>query len=448
MPHAIPRQLSRLTLLAALVAGATAAGATGLAPLYQEARLSDPQYAAAKAEREAVEALVPQARGQLLPQISASGSKAKTDTTFEQRNTLFGTQSKDYTFTAKNASINLSQAIFRPQTWLAYAQTLAQVRQAEGNFRQASQDLIIRLSQAYFEALLAEDNVALSGEQKAAITEQLKQAKRYFEAGVGTITDINEAQARHDTIVAQEIAAKNTLEVRIRALEQFVGKVYRQLDRLGPRLQLESPTPSEVETWLEFAMDNNPQIKAAEAALEVAQNEVHKGWAGHLPTVDLVASKSRSQDPSFTMIDTNNWTSSVGIQVSVPIFSGGTTHGRVQQVTSLREKAEKELEAARRSVTLATRQEYLNIINGVAQVKALEQAVKSNEVALYSARKGQEAGLRTSFDVLNAQQLLFTAKRDLAQARYGYVLSRLKLRAASGLLGEEDVALVESWLDR
>lgn len=444
--HRKPR-LKKLALLAfALLNVQVSAQAVGLLELYRAAQQDDPQYAAAKAEREAADSLITQSRGQLLPQLGVSASKMRNDQTVKSTN-VFGEQRQQYEFDPKNASINLNQALFRPQAWLAYSQSHAQVQQAEGIVRQARQELILRLAQSYFEVLLAGDNVTLMAEQKRAIDELLKQAKRYFEAGVGTITDINEAQARYDSIAAQELAAQNNLEVRIRSLEQLVGTVHRDLSRLGSRLALDLPNPVEIDQWVQFTTDNNPMIKAREAGLRVAEKEVHKNMAAHLPTVDIVASRSFYEDPSYTNLNTRSQMNSIGLQLSIPIFSGGSTQGRVNQAASLREKARYELEAAKRSLTTSARQEYMNVMNGVAQVKALEQAVKSNEVALYSAQKGQEAGMRTSFDVLNAQQLLFTAKRDLAQGRYAYVLSRLKLRSAAGLLGDEDVELIQSWLD-
>lgn len=439
--------LQRVALISAVAIIAQTSQAEGLAGLYWEARENDPKYAAAQAQREAVEALLPQARGQLLPNISFNLTRTLNNTTNKVA-TRDGDLQKTYDFVQNNGSLNLSQAVFRPQIWIAYAQTQVQVLQAEAVLRQAEQDLVLRLSQAYFDVLLAEDNVALAEEQKAAIAEQLKQAKRYFEGGVGTITDINEAQARYDTIQAQELAAQNTLEVKVRALEQIVGKTHRVLDRLGVRLRLESPEPAKVDEWIDFSLANNPDLKASEAAFEIAEKEVYKNRAAHLPAVDIIASRSNLQNPSYSLIDNYQWVSSLGVQVTFPIFTGGAMQGRVVQAGALKEKARHDLEFAKRTTILVTRQEFLNVHNGVAQVKALEQAVKSNEVALYSARRGQEAGMRTSFDVLNAQQLLFGAKRDLAQARYAYVLSRLKLRAAAGLLAEDDMQLVQSWLEK
>ena len=431
----------------ALVFGSQMSGAAGLVDLYRESIANDSVYASARAQLDAVQTLVPQARGQLLPQVAFNYSRNRNNTD-NQFNTQQGWVGKQYDYYSANGSLNLSQALFRPQAWIALAQANDQVRQAEAEFRQAEQELILRLAQAYFDVLLAEDNVSLAQEQKAAIAEQLKQAKRYFEAGIGTVTDINDAQARYDTIQAQEIAARNTLEVRVRALEQIVGGTHRHLDRLGPRLALEKPLPEKVEDWIDFSLANNPQLKAREAALEVAEKDVGRSVAGHLPTVDIVAGRSQVINPSYSLIENTNWTNTVGIQLAVPLFAGGTTQGRVDQSRAIRQRTRHELESVKRSTVLTTRQEFLNVDSGVAQVKALEQAVKSNEVALYSAQRGQEAGMRTSFDVLNAQQLLFTVRRDLAQARYGYVTSRLKLRSATGLLGEEDVQLVQSWLDK
>ena len=430
-----------------VVLGAQAIQADGLVDLYRESITNDAIYGAAKAQRDAVQTLVPQARGQLLPQVSFNYSRNQNNTD-NQFQTSQGSIGKQYDYISSNGSLNLSQALFRPQAWIALAQANDLVRQAEAEFRNAEQELILRLAQAYFEALLAEDNVSLALEQKAAIAEQLKQAKRYFEAGVGTVTDINDAQARYDTIQAQEIAARNTLEVKVRALEQIVGTTHRNLDRLGSRMVLEKPVPEKVGEWIDFSLANNPQLKAKEAALEVAEKDVGKSAAAHLPVVDIVAGRSQVVNPSYSLLENTNWTNTVGIQLAIPLFAGGTTQGRVDQSRAQRERTRFEMESEKRSTILNTRQEFLNVDSGIAQVKALEQAVKSNEVALYSAQRGQEAGVRTSFDVLNAQQLLFTVRRDLAQARYGYVTSRLKLRSAAGLLGEEDIQLVQSWLEK
>lgn len=441
-------RLRKSLIVVAVSLGPQVAHTAGLVDLYRESMANDSVYAAARAQRDAVQTLIPQARGQLLPQIAFNYSRNRNNTDNEFRTQEDTSISKRYDYYSSNGSLNLTQALFRPQAWIALAQADDQVRQAEAEFRQVEQELILRLAQAYFDVLLAEDNVSLAQEQKAAIAEQLKQAKRYFEAGIGTVTDINDAQARYDTIQAQEIAARNTLEVKVRSLEQIVGGTHRHLDRLGPRLALEKPLPEKVDEWIDFSLANNPQLKAREAALEVAEKDVGKSAAGHLPTVDIVAGRSQVVNPAYSLLENTNWTNTVGIQLAVPLFTGGTTQGRVNQSRAVRERTRYELESVKRSTVLTTRQEFLNVDSGVAQVKALEQAVKSNEVALYSAQRGQEAGMRTSFDVLNAQQLLFTVRRDLAQARYSYVTSRLKLRSATGLLGEEDVLLVQSWLDK
>lgn len=441
----------RLNLIAALAgySCASLAADPGLQALYQQARQNSPQYLAAVAERQAAETLVYQAGGQFLPQLSASASYIDNKTDVDQKVTgLNGQQtvrSTHYPFVTQNAGLNLSLAVFRPQIWASFAQAKAQVRQAESSLRQAEQELILRVAQSYFDVLLAEETVRLAAEQKTAILERLKQAKRYFEAGLGTITDINEAQARFDVVSAQGLTAENNLEVKRRALEAVVGSYHLRIQQLGS-LSLDSPDPANPEPWQTFAIQYNPGLKAREAALDVAQQEVHKSFSAHLPTIDIVAGRSRNENPAYTMNDTVNWNTSAGVQLNVPLFAGGSTQARVSQSQYNRERARHEVEGTLRAVQLTVRQEYLNVVNGVAQVKAFTQAVKSNEVALHSARRGQEAGVRTSFDVLNAQTLLFSAKRDLAESRYAYVMARLKLRAAAGLLAEEDVVLVQSWL--
>lgn len=448
----ILRNLVRLKLVAVLIGYGCSSFASdpGLQALYLQALKNSPQYLAAVAERQAAETLVYQAGGQLLPQLSASASYIDNKTDVDQQvSGLNGKQSirsTHYPFVTQNAGLNLSLAVFRPQIWASFAQAKAQVRLAEASFRQAEQELILRVSQAYFEVLLAEDTLRLAAEQKAAILERLKQARRYFEAGLGTITDINEAQARFDVVSAQGLTAESNLEVKRRALEAIVGTYQNSIQQLAS-LSLDLPDPATPELWQTFAMQYNPALKAKEAALEVAQQEVHKSFAAHLPALDIVAGRSRNENPGYTTIDSVNWNTSVGVQLSVPLFAGGTSQARVSQSRYNRERARHEVEGALRTVQLSVRQEFLNVVNGVARVNAFSQAVKSNELALYSAKRGQEAGVRTSFDVLNAQTLLFSAKRDLAESRYAYVMARLNLRAAAGLLAEEDVILVEAWLN-
>lgn len=447
-----PKLLLQILIFSALIGSLSLVqGAeAGFLELYREAQKTSPQYLAALAERQAAGTLVLQAGGQFLPQISANASYSDNDTNVDQKSaSLLGQtiRSTPYNFVTKNAGLNLTMAVFRPQIWAGFAQAKAQVRQAEGGLRQAEHELIIKVAQGYFDVLLAEDTVRLAAEQKAAILERLKQAKRYFEAGLGTITDINEAEARFDVVTAQELTAINTLEIKKRALEATAGRYEAKLQQLD-KLNLELPEPNVIEAWQAFSNQYNPAIKAREAAYEVAQQEVYKNASAHLPTVDIVAGRSRVENPGYTTIDSTNWNTSTGVQINFPIFTGGSTHGRVSQAQYNRDRSRHELEGVLRSVQLSVRQEFLNVVNGVSQVNAYSRAVKSNELALYSAKRGQEAGVRTSFDVLNAQSLLFSAKRDLAESRYAYVMSRLKLRAAAGLLGEEDIALIQSWLSQ
>jgi outer membrane protein len=306
------------------------------------------------------------------------------------------------------------------------------------------------VSQSYFDILLAQDNVAFSGAQKAAIGEQLQQAKRNFEVGTATITDTHEAQARFDLVTAQEIAALNDLESKKRALQQIIGELPPRIAPLGPRFAPAIPSPSSMEAWVDLAIENSLQVQVQKAAEDFASKEVERNRAGHHPTLDAVASYTDSGTGSGINSGPgrDEKATALGLQLAVPLYQGGAIDSRVREAISNLEKARQDLEAAKRTAALETRQAFLGVTSGIAQVKALQSAVVSSQSQLDSTRLGQEVGVRTGVDVLNAQQQLFSARRDLAQARYNYILNRLRLSAATGSLSEEEIARVSQWLAR
>ena len=307
------------------------------------------------------------------------------------------------------------------------------------------------MAQAYFDVLLARDNVAFAGAQKTAIAEQLAQAKISFQVGTATITDTHEAQARYDLAASQEITAKSDLEVKQRALELIIGKATPALAPLGARLQLVLPEPAIQDKWVDESRSANPQVRTAEANLTLAQQEVQRNRGGHHPTLDAFAAYNRNAQGAGTLTTTPGFDtrqSNIGLQLAVPIYQGGAVTSRVREAVANEEKARQDLENARRAVELNARQSFLGVTSGVAQVKALESAVVSSQSSLDSTRLGREVGVRTQVDVLNAQQQLFSARRDLAQAKYAYILSTLRLKAAVGRLTEQDVVAVNAWLDR
>jgi outer membrane protein len=354
-------------------------------------------------------------------------------------------------YTTKNYAVTLSQPIFRLQNWIAITEAEQAVLQAQATLASAQMDLVLRAAQAYFDVLLAQDNVALSQSQEAAISEQLAQAKRNFEVGTATIVDTLEAQARYDQATAQEISDRNTLEVRRRALQVIIGKLPEGLTPLREPLPLSTPTPNDIEAWVTSSVDSSPALVNARANLEINKQEVGRQRAGHLPTLDLSASYSRNDDPTnivpgLTGPFTN--ATSIGLVLGVPIFSGGLIQSRVRQAIAQRDRAEQDLENALRTVAQNVRTNFLNVTSGIAQVHALEQAQASTQSQLDSTILGRDVGVRTSVDVLNAQQQVFQTRRDLQQARYNYLLSTLRLKAAAGTLTDLDVEQVNRTLAR
>lgn len=414
-----------------------AAQAANLADIYSEAQQQDAAFASARAAYQAGLEKLPQGRSQLLPTVSLGATINSNDVSSSAANRQYGSQ---------GYSLSLSQPIYRQQNFVQYEQAKSQVSVSEAQFVVARQDLIMRVAQAYFDALLAQDNVTLAGAQKTAIAEQLAQAKRNFEVGVSTITDTHEAQARFDLTSAQEIAAKNDLEIKKRALQQIIGRIPGALATLSGKLALKYPEPNDMAKWVDAAQQQNLQLQIQRAAQEIANLEVEKNRAGHHPTVDLVASYNETNNPSYLLSGTTT-SQTIGVQFNLPLYQGGLVNSKVREAVANQGKARQDVELTRRQVALQSNQAFLGVTNGIAQVKALEQALVSSQSMLDSTRIGQEVGVRTSVDVLNAQQQLFSAKRDLSQARYNTLISQIKLKLATGTLGEEDVQQINQWLE-
>ncbi len=412
--------------------------AANLLDIHTEAQSQDSAYASARAAYQAGLEKLPQGRSLLLPNVALSANVTGNDVDSPTVKRQFSTE---------GFTLSLSQPVYRKQNFLQYDQAKGQVNIAEAQYAAARQDLAMRVAQAYFDVLLAQDNVALAGAQKTAIAEQLEQAKRNFEVGTSTITDTHEAQARHDLASAQEIAAKNDLEIKKRALQQIIGRIPDALAGLNAKLPLNYPEPNDMGKWVEAAEQQNLQLQVQRTALEIATLEVEKNRAGHLPTVDLVASYNSTNNPSYMFSGTTT-TGSIGLQLNLPLYQGGLVDSKIREALANQDKARQDVETARRQVMLQSNQAFLGVTSGIAQVKALEQALVSSQSMLESTRIGQEVGVRTSVDVLNAQQQLFSAKRDLSQARYNTILSQLKLKLATGVLGENDLQQVNQWLDK
>jgi outer membrane protein len=328
---------------------------------------------------------------------------------------------------------------------VAYAQAKEQVKIAALRFAVAEQDLILRVAQAYFDVLESQDNIAFINAQKAAITEQLAAAKRNFEVGTTTITDTHEAQARYDLATAQEIAEQNSLNIRLRALEKLIGKPASALDALAEPVQLKAEG-GHIDEWATIAADGNLQAEIQRVTKVIADQEIERNRAGHYPTLDAVAGYTISNNQNFGTQQVDTRTASIGVELNLPIYQGGLTSSRVREAVANQERARQDLENATREASLQARQAYLNVSSGVARVQALEQALVSTRAQLDSTRLGLDVGVRTNLDVLDAEQQVLSARRDLAGARYDYLLSRLALKAAVGSLNPADLAEIDQLL--
>ena len=425
------------------------AGAADLLAVYREAKANDAVYASARAALVAGAERIPQGRALILPSMNATASSTFQGNvvSFYNNGPLTGVPiNRD--LRSNVWAVTLTQPIYRWQNWVQYEEAAYQVAQSEAQFGQASQDLVVRVAQAYFDVLSAENSLAFIQAQKTAISEQLAQAKRNFEVGTATITDTNEAQSRFDLSVSQEIAAQNDLEIRRQTLRQIIGRVPERLAPLRSDFALNPPEPNRMEDWVDAAQKQSYAVRLQQAAVEIAEREVRRNRAGHLPTVDMVASYGRTDNTG----NVNNGlgalttSSTLGLQLSLPLYAGGAVDSRVREALANFDRSRSDLENSRRQAALAARQSFLSVTNGRAQVDALKQAVNSSETALASNKLGYEVGVRINIDVLNAQQQLFSTRRDLSLAQYNTIMNGLRLKAAAGTLADDDLEAVNRLL--
>ena len=445
MPAAIRLPaLSRLMLACATVFGAaSAAQAQSLAELYEAARGYDAAYLAARAQAESVQYRADQARGLRLPRVdlTAGASRSEVDPPAGDDRLTKTTQ----------VGVNGRQPLFNRSNSLTIEKAERAVEVARADLQTAEQDLIVRVAQSYFDVLAAQDALATAQANKKGISEQLASAKRNFEVGTATITDTREAQARFDLATAQEIAAENDLRTKRIQLDQLVGRAGVTPRPLTVPVALPAVTPANVEEWVSQTEDA-PNVRKARLGYDIARLDTDLARAGHLPTVDLVASAGRSHNSgngaTLQGINGNVSNNTVGVQLNLPLFAGFQTQNRVKETLALEEQSRNNLEAARRSVAQATRQVFFGVQSGQAQVQALEAAEASSKLALEATQLGYRVGVRVNLDVLNAQTQLFTTQRDLAKARYDVVVNGLRLRQAAGTLNPGDVNAVNQLIAR
>lgn len=410
-----------------------------LLDVYQEAVAHDPTLASATSQNRAAQEVIEQAKASYRPNVnfSAGASGSRTNVKFIGAS-VFRSAGRA-SFEGYNYQFEARQPIYRKDSLVQIDQSKVQVSQADKQLHLTQQSLMLRTTQAYFDVLIAQDRIALIQAQKAAILSQLDQAKATFEVGTATITDVNEAQARYDLVISQEIAAENEFEIAKRALQAITGKMPEKLATVKSDIQVTQLSQG-MKDWQDVALQSNLNIQIQQDAIKLAEQEIERANAGHMPTLDAVASFTNTYSngsPNGFGSDLENTT--VGLELQIPLYQGGAVTSRVRQAAYNKQKAQDDMELARRNTDLETQRAYLNLSSSIAQVKALEQALLSSQSQLDSTKLGYEVGVRTSVDVLNAQQQLFSAKRDLLQARYNYLVNIIRLKSASGVVSESDL---------
>jgi outer membrane protein len=396
----------------------------------------------------------PLARASLLPQLGGSYTygKSRDDIHLTGIDSNTGQPTvgeREVDSNSDTLSVSASQTIFDWGAFKRLSQASTQAALAQVQYRASEQDLVLRAAQAYFNVLAAADGLGFAQAENKAVERQLEQARKRFEVGLSAITDVQESQAAYDLTVASVLQAEQQLASSRQALTEITAVETTHLVLLQPDFPLPGPDPSDVQSWIAKAQENNLDLIASRLGTEIARKDVSIASAGHLPTVNLTASYADDNDESDTNgVDSTRDTKGrqIGVSLQVPIFSGFAVRSQVRQAESIHEQRKAEEEGARRSVERQIRDAYLGVISGASQVKALKQAVLSNTTALEASQTGFEVGTRTTVDVLNSQRDLFSAQRDYAAARYNYLLSILSLKAAAGALGEKDLAEIDRLL--
>ncbi|NCF28321.1 MAG: TolC family outer membrane protein [Gammaproteobacteria bacterium] len=420
--------------------------ATTLVDLFDVSLEADPEYQSAVAANLASQELSPQARSFLLPTLSAGGS-VRHNYADVRRSATGPTGTTDWP--DYQADITLTQPVYHHDLWVALEQADLRTKQANAEFAFARQELILRVSERYFDVLKGRDQLAFAQAALEAFGQQLKQAQQRFEVGLIAITDVEEAQAGFDLATADVIAAENDLDNGREALREVTGLYTTDLASLGQAMPLVSPDPADIKQWTETALRQNLEIMAARHAAATAKEEISRMQAGHYPTLDLVGrTQYFDSHGGIGGIATGSQVvdGQIGIELDVPIYQGGLVVSQTREVRHLYQQSLDTLERRRRAVQRQARAAYLNLNSDISRVKALTQAVKSTVSAKEAIDAGFQVGTRTSVDVLNAERRLFEARRDLAFSRYDYIVNRLTLKQAAGTLSETDVEQVNSWL--
>jgi outer membrane protein len=425
----------------ALLACSSLVWAENLYQVYQHALQSDPVLQASEASYLATMENKPQALAALKPQVSLFAS---TSANLDHQNTVVSSGTSN--FVNGGYTLSVSKSIYHNELDAQVSKANAGIAQAKSSLAVERQNLIIRVAEAYFSYLKAQDNLKFTSSEKEAIGRQLAQVNAYFEAGRSPITDVKEAQARYDSATSQQVSANQQLDIAKEEIKAITGRYYKHLDSARLNTRLIPPKPNKIEAWTQTALANSQQIAALKHAIDVAQSEVDRQRAGKDPTIDLVAKHNGSVNRLD--IDSELFGASVGVQLNMPLYTGGLVDSGIRQSRHNLHQAQHQLEASKRQVTQQTRSSYLSVVSGIAQAKALQQALVSTKTAAQATQAGFEVGTRTAVDVLLSLRETFRAQRDYSVARYDYLLNSLRLKQATGLLKVQDLQQINAALQK
>ena len=428
-------------ILALSVAFSPVALGGNLSDAYRAAAAHDAIYAAAQSAYRAAQERIPQARAGLLPNIGLNANTRYNDV---EGTTLGTTITND--FNSNSWSVYANQPIYRAQNLVSYRQAKVSVQQAEYQLKASEQDLILRTARAYIDVLAAQDNLTFTLAQKDAFAEQLASAKRNFEVGTATVVDTHEAQARYDLAISQEITATNVLEIKRRALRNLTGREVNTLATLTPEPMPFAPEPANVDEWVSRSQQDNLDVRIRQQAKEIADKEIDRTRAGHHPTLDLTAGYTDASNQNIGTATIDSKAGYVGLEFGLPIYQGGLVSSQVREAVANQERFRQELEDALRNAALQTRDAYFNVLSTQSQVKALEAALASSMKSLESTQVGRDVGVRTNLDVLDAQQQVTSAQKELALARYLSLIALLNLKASAGTLTAADLEQIDRML--
>ncbi|MES2399938.1 MAG: TolC family outer membrane protein [Pseudomonadota bacterium] len=431
----------------ALCVLSTMTSADTLLDVYARAQAQDPVYRGARHALQAIHERESQARALLLPSVNlvSANSRQSGQASFSEA------PYQDRKVASWNWNLQVTQPLWRPNSWIALDQAQLQEVLAQTQFRQSEQDLILRTAQAYLDVLVAREAERVAGLQVGAVTQQLGLARRNYEVGTATVTDVHEAQSRLDLSRAQAVAARGELDNKRAELVRMLGGPVEYLAALSDKAHLPGLQPESVQTWVESARSQSFQVRIAQAALDVAEREVDRSQAAHSPSLDFTAGYGRNYSSgsisSPADIVTRYRSGQYGLSLNVPLFAGGGVQARVREAIALRDKSSEDLEAARRDAVAKASQAFSGVVNGLAQTTALESAIFSSQSAVDANKIGYRIGTRINIDVLNAEQQLYAARRDWQKARAETLLQGLRLKASNATLSESDLHAINSLLE-